>query len=183
PDVLAGWVPIRRADGISLYEDPQALPRAFVVGRVEVEPDPERVLERMRRVDLSTAAVVEEPLPESSTFGGGGQAMIARYEPERVTVRTASDAGGLLVLTDRWFPGWQATVDGRPAAILRTDYLYRGVVIPAGEHVVEFVYRPRSFLLGALGSVLGLLGVCLLAAGPRGERTRAFGGAAGGVRH
>jgi uncharacterized membrane protein YfhO len=55
-------------------------------------------------------------------------------------------------------------VDGRPAAILRTDYLYRGVVVPAGEHVVEFVYRPRSFLLGALGSVLGLLGVCLLAA-------------------
>jgi hypothetical protein len=163
PDVLAGWVPVRHGDGVSLYEDPHALPRAFVVGRVEVEPDPERVLERMRNVDLAQVAVVEDPLPESSAFGGG-DATIERYEPDRVTVRTASDAGGLLVLTDRWFPGWHATVDGRPAAILRTDYLYRGVVVPAGEHVVEFVYRPRSFLLGTLGSVLGLLGVCLLAA-------------------
>jgi hypothetical protein len=170
PDVLARWVPIRHADGVSLYEDPQALPRAFIVGRVEVETDPDRVLTRMRSVDLSRTAVVEEPVPASSTFGGG-HATIARYEPDRVTVRTASDTGGLLVLTDRWFPGWQATLDGRPAAILRTDYLYRGVVIPAGEHVVEFVYRPRSFLLGALGSVLGLLGVCLLAAGRGGERT------------
>ena len=164
PIVLADWVPIRHADGVSLYEDPQALPRAFIVGRVEVETDPDRVLERMRSLDLSRVAVVEEPLPESSTFGDG-RATIVRYDRDRVTVRTASPAGGLLVLTDRWFPGWQATVDGRPAAILRTDYLYRGVVVAAGEHVVEFVYRPRSFLLGTFGSVLGLLCVCLLAAG------------------
>jgi hypothetical protein len=158
-------VPVRHADGVSLYEDPHALPRAFVVGRVEVEPDPERVLERMRSVDLSQVAVVEEPLPESSTFGDG-RATIVRYEPNRVVVRTTSDARGLLVLTDRWFPGWHATVDGRPAAILRTDFLYRGVVVPAGEHMVEFAYRPRAVLLGALGSALGLLGVLLLAARP-----------------
>src|SRR5262249_58298564 len=115
-----------------------------------------------------TVAVVEEPLPESSTFGGGGQATIVRYEPERVTVRTASDAGGLLVLTDRWFPGWQATVDGRPAAILRTDYLYRGVVIPAGRHRGGVVYRPRPLLLGPLGRGLRLRFVWILAAGRRG---------------
>jgi hypothetical protein len=169
PDVLGGWVPIRHSDGVSLYEDPEALPRAFIVRRVEVETDPDRVLERMRSLDLSRVAVVEEPLPESSSFGGG-RATIVRYEPDRVTVRTASDTSGLLVLTDRWFPGWQATVDGRPTTILRTDYLYRGVVVPEGEHVVEFVYRPRSFLLGTLGSVLGLLCVCLLAAGRGGWR-------------
>jgi hypothetical protein len=169
PEVLAGWRPLRHADGVSLYEDPNALPRAFVVGRVEVEPDAERVLERMRSVDLATTALVEEPLPEplaASDAREPGRATIVRYEPNRVAVRTASDAGGLLVLTDRWFRGWRVTVDGRPGTILRTDYLYRGVVVPAGEHVVEFVYQPRSFVLGALGSALGVLGVGLLAWGP-----------------
>jgi len=168
PDVLAAWSPVRHADGVSLYEDPGALPRAFVAGRVEVEPDPERVLERMRTTDLTRVAIVEEPLPGSAAFGEG-HATIEHYEPDRVTVRTSGETGGLLVLTDRWFPSWYATVDGQPARILRADYLYRGVALPAGEHVVEFVYRPRAFLLGALGSAFGVLAVGFLALG-RGRR-------------
>jgi hypothetical protein len=183
PEVLAGWRPLRHADGVSLYEDPHALPRAFVVGRVEVEPDPERVLERMRSADLAKIALVEEPLPEplaASDAQEPGHATIVLYEPNRVAVRTASDAGGLLVLTDRWFPGWRARVDGRPVAILRTDYLYRGVAVPAGEHVVEFIYHPRSFLLGGLGSALGVLGV-VLAWGPWRSRPSAAWGLASGA--
>ena len=79
-------------------------------------------------------------------------------------MRTAGDRPGLLVLSDAYYPGWRATVDGEAAPIYPTNVLFRGVPIPAGEHTVVFTYAPSGWLLGwglaAAGAVLlGGLGV------------------------
>ena len=68
--------------------------------------------------------------------------------PNRVTIRAVLDAPGYLVLADTWYPGWRATVDGRPAELLRANYAFRAVYLGAGEHTVEMVYRPASVLIG-----------------------------------
>ena len=60
---------------------------------------------------------------------------------------------GYLVLTDAYYPGWVATVDGQPANIERADILFRAVKIPAGQHRVEFRYQPQSFIIGAAISI------------------------------
>ena len=97
--------------------------------------------------------------------GGGGEAAVVPSEdPNRVTIDVAADGPTWLLLSDVWYPGWEARVDGVEAAIWRGDYLFRAVPVPAGEHVVEFSYRPRSFLVGmilALAAVLGLTGIGL----------------------
>ena len=64
------------------------------------------------------------------------------------------------LLTDAHYPGWEATLDGAPATIYAADGLFRGVFVPAGEHEVVFAFRPRSYRLGAIVSLLGL-GVAL----------------------
>ena len=66
----------------------------------------------------------------------------------------------MLVLTDVQFPGWKATVDGRPADIERVDYLLRGVMVPEGTHRVELRYEPLSWRLGWItsGVALALVG-------------------------
>jgi uncharacterized membrane protein YfhO len=70
---------------------------------------------------------------------------------------------GLLFVADAWYPGWLAKVDGKPAEILRTNLLYRGVALEPGRHEVTFEYAPRSWRMGLIVSgaaallLLGLL--------------------------
>ncbi len=77
----------------------------------------------------------------------------------------------MLVLSDNWYPGWKATVDGRDADVERVDYLFRGVRLGAGTHTVEFRYEPLSFRIGWIVSLIALLG--LVAAVALGARRRA----------
>ena len=77
-------------------------------------------------------------------------------EPERIIVETDAARPGLLVLTDTFYPGWRATVDGAPATLLRANYLFRAVHVPAGAHRVEFTYDPAPFRRGLLVSSLAL---------------------------
>ncbi len=73
-------------------------------------------------------------------------------------LRTRSSEGGVLVLTDTWYPGWRVQVDGKRVPLLRADYLIRAVEVPPGEHRVTFVFRPTSFYRG-LALTLGALAV------------------------
>src|SRR5205807_1500576 len=105
---------------------------------------------------------------------------VTRHRPHRVSVTTRAAAETFLVLGDVHYPGWEARLDGRPARLYRTDYALRGVVVPAGTHVVEFVFRPRSFYCGVVVSgaaVLTLLALGLLRR-RRGSETAARGPAA-----
>ena len=63
------------------------------------------------------------------------------------------------MLTDSWFPGWKATVDGHDVPIERVDYLIRGVPVPAGAHRVEFRYQPASWRAGWILSLLALIAI------------------------
>jgi uncharacterized membrane protein YfhO len=71
------------------------------------------------------------------------------------------DAPGLVLLTDTYYPGWKAYVDGERTELLEADYLFRGVAVPEGEHQIEFVYDPASFKIGVALSLSAI--VCMLA--------------------
>jgi hypothetical protein len=161
PEVLGAWRRIVARDGVSVYENPEVMPRAFVVPAVEVEPDEGRLLDRLPRVDLRAVALVEEDVREAIEGVPGGAATIVEYAPERVVVGASMPRGGLLVLTDQYAPGWRVRVDGEPARLVRADYLFRGVPLPPGRHSIELSYRPASFVIGAAGSLVAL-GVTLL---------------------
>ncbi|TMA34516.1 MAG: YfhO family protein, partial [Deltaproteobacteria bacterium] len=161
--------PLRRLedgdDDIRVYENAQALPRASYVPRVEVVADSRVLLDRLAagRDDPREVALVEAPLPS----GFAGEAVDHRpaavdfvtNDPERVVLRVHAPARGFLFLADQYFPGWQATVDGTPAPIVRANYAFRLVEIPGGASTVEFRYVPQSVRLGAVVSALTLIGV------------------------
>ena len=147
-----------------VYENPHALPRAFLVDRQVVARDGEAARARVTAPDfpLRTVAVTERRLPKLSVGEGAGsespgRARVAVYDEERVVIETRVARPALLVLTDSWFPGWKATVDGAERPIHRVDYLIRGVSVPAGARRVEFRYEPGSWTAGWITSCVALL--------------------------
>jgi hypothetical protein len=103
------------------------------------------------------AALSAEAAPEPAAADGIGEALVTRYEPTTVEITTQASGRRLLVLADAWYPGWTVSVDGEPAAVVRAYYALRAVPVPAGRHVVRFVYQPASLSIG-----LGVSGAALL---------------------
>ena len=99
-----------------------------------------------------------------------------RYDPERVVIDATARRPSALVLTDLHYPGWKATVDGRPADLRRVDWLLRATPLPAGRHRVELRYEPASWRIGWIVSLLALAGlVAVVALGLRARRRPAAG--------
>ncbi len=140
---------------LHVYDNPTALPHAYVAHQVEVVPDGQAALLRLTKSDYDPAqsTVVEGPLQGASPSGKGiSPADIRMYSSQRVVIDSDSPEDGVLVLTDSYYPGWRAFVDGKAAPIYHGNYLFRAVPVPAGKHTVEFVYYADSFKIGLLVS-------------------------------
>jgi hypothetical protein len=151
-----------------VYAHEAALPRVSVVGGQRVvrggeEAELDAVLDP--RFDGRREVVTSRPLPglRSGPAPAVGAARLTGYEPERVVVRARAWRVGALVLTDVFYPGWKAWVDGRRAPIRRVDYLLRAVALGPGEHTVEMRYEPASYRVGRAVSLLALAGLIALA--------------------
>ena len=146
--------------GLVRYRLADPLPRAYLVDRVEVEPDSVRVLNRFisGSEDPHRVAFVSEgpPLRGSGTRDAGR----IRWLPgnnHSVELDVDAPARSLLVLTDTWYPGWTASVDGRTVKIERVNWRFRGVYLEPGAHRVRFDFRPRRVVPAAAVSAMGLL--------------------------
>ena len=148
-----------------IYSNARAMPKLAVVGAARAVPDDASALHAVLApgFDGRREAIIGQPVAGLSG-GTPGTARLVRYAPEDVVARAQMTGTGLLVLDDLHFPGWKATVDGRPAPIVRVDYLLRAVRLGPGTHTVQMRYRPASWTLGwivslaALATLLGLAG-------------------------
>lgn len=144
-----------------LYELKRVVPRAYIVGEVVSERDFFKTLGWLssRQFDPMREVVLAETIPLRRDKEFKARAEIVRYRNQEVTIRAALDGAGVLVLADSYYPGWRAYVDGEEKEILRANLFFRAVPLSAGEHVVEFRYRPRSFTIGLAISLTTLCGV------------------------
>jgi hypothetical protein len=135
---------------VKIYENLDVLPRAFVVYDWQWAADVAESVAMMEsdEFDPRRVAVLVGDGPFPATGEGTGKVEVVSYEPESVVLRAESDVPGLLILTDSFYPGWEATIDGEPATIYAADGLFRGLFIPAGMHEVIFAYRPRWLYWG-----------------------------------
>jgi hypothetical protein len=96
-----------------------------------------------------------------------GTAHLTSFKPNRLRLQAAIRRPSFLVLSEVYYPGWEALVDGKPAPLLKADYVLRAVPLLPGEHSVELRFRSRTFLWGLAISALGLAGIACLFARPQ----------------
>ncbi len=160
-------LPVRvQADDYWVYENLDALPRAFVPRRVE-RLSGKHVLDRMASSDFDPrdlAFVDQVPgLPGNCR----GDVRLFDLSPTALKLEADMETDGLVVVSDMWDADWKATVDGNPVEILRTDSALRGLRTPAGKHTILMHYRPAAVRRGFLaslcaGSALAAWGVGLV---------------------
>ncbi|MDE2588453.1 MAG: YfhO family protein, partial [Patescibacteria group bacterium] len=142
---------------INIYENKDAYPRAYLVNKFHVADNgkAQDYLIQNPDFDLRGDVVLETQLPpeivnqlKSSVQSDSSKANIISYDTNKVIIHTTSDSSLLLILTDTYYPGWKALVDGKETPIYRADGLVRSVFVPSGNHDVEFLYMPESFVTG-----------------------------------
>ena len=141
-----------------VYENPRAFPRAWMVHETLVEASPDAVFRRLddSAVDFRRVAVLEARLPQ--LLGPAPQTdepvRFRSYEADRMTLDVDAASAGLLVLSEIYYPGWRATLNGKPAAIYKVDGALRGILVPPGTSRIALEYVPVTFYTGAVVSLL-----------------------------
>jgi hypothetical protein len=142
-----------------VYRKPGAFPRAWLVHRTITAPSQNSAFQLLDQQDLHTVAIVENAISNTAQPGNSGieSVRFRSWAPEKFTVDVNAVSNGLLVLSEMYYPGWRATVNGKPAEIHRVDGALRGIAVSPGSNRIEMEYAPASFRIGAGISVATLL--------------------------
>lgn len=172
----ASWRKVFENEHVRIYRNPAPYERAYFVPRVSVIADARVILAAIRQpgFDATRQALVEGGLSAQQTQrladDSPAQVRIERVSPNELRLHTQTTSERFLVLSEMWFPGWHAEIDGRELPIYRANYLFRGLVVPAGTHTIRMSYRPTSALVGASITGLALLGCGIALSGRRFQR-------------
>jgi hypothetical protein len=156
----------RGSSGVAVFQNPDVFNRAWAVHEIVSVGDVHQGLAflgdhvnelRTKAVVLGMPALKLAACPEAKDM-----VFVSKYAPSNVSISADMSCDGMVVLSDTYYPGWYASVDGRPAQIYEVDIALRGVAVPQGSHVVTFRYRPRSVYWGAGLTLAGVLGAAVL---------------------
>lgn len=166
-----GWTRALSSD-VKIYANQSVMPRAFVVHDAIAMPTTwdgtESALRWLadERFNPRQSAIVHgaPPLRSRGNDPNASSATITRYEATQIDIRVNAERDGYLVLTDAWYPGWRATLNGAETEVYRANGMFRAVRVPPGESVVSLRFAPTlwyaSWAAGALlwGGLLLVLG-------------------------
>jgi hypothetical protein len=154
----------KSGSGLKIYRNTDAFPRVWAVHKArkvreekDVEPtliDPSLDLRR------ETFLLVDPPRME--TCQEGDDVRLIRHSAGHVTIEADMGCKGMVILGDSYFPGWGATVDGKPAGIYEAYTAVRGVMVDKGKHLIEMRYRPASVFAGFAMTLVGIFGAVML---------------------
>ncbi|MGI9165178.1 MAG: YfhO family protein [Pyrinomonadaceae bacterium] len=163
---MTRWESVYARDGVEIIRNQRALPRVWLVADVEAV-DGEEALRRIsgesehpfdpKRTALLEVAPNELPRLPGGPISPDSSARLLEEEPNRLLIQTRSPTSAVLVISEVIYPGWVATVDGQATQIHTTNFILRGVAVPAGEHRVELRYTAPTARNGAFISLLTLI--------------------------
>ena len=162
---------IFKEGSVAVFESKSALARLFAVPQTGIQVIPEATAQMARiknsQFNPEETVLFSEPLPELSTERSGDSRFtcdieLIQREPNSYVFRTRSSSRSVLVLSQIYYPGWKATIDGNEVAVYPVDYALTGILAPEGEHAIRFFFQPGSFRIGAMLSLISLFAAAVL---------------------
>lgn len=148
--------------------NPNALGNAWFVENIQWADNADEEINALTDFSPATTAVIDkrfEPaLKDKQTAKDSiSYIQLTRYLPNELHYKAASATGGLGVFSEIYYPhGWKATIDGEEAPIIRTNYVLRGLYIPAGEHEIVMTFKPTSVQVTQICAYIGYMLLLLL---------------------
>lgn len=164
---LPGFRQVFRGQQGMVFENTNVLPKAFFVDSVITAKSPKQAFDYLMpdRTNFAQTAIVETSSSISTAPDSASNVEVAYYTGPKITLKTNRTKPGFLVLSEIYYPaGWKAKLDGKNIPIYKTDYLLRGMQLPAGEHTLELRFEPQSYTIGITLAWISLL-IQLLIAG------------------
>jgi len=160
--------PLGLFNGFQLYRNRSVQPRAFFVPQAVAASDEKaESLFVAGAVDLRRQVLLADTIFTGTATDTTGTAAISIIElsGERLVVDAETPADGWIFLSDTYYPGWRAELDGRPVQIHRANICGRAIAVGAGKHKIEFIFRSKTYLIGSRISLLALvlIGIGLIA--------------------
>lgn len=153
-------------------ENPYTFGNAWFIDKIQYVNNANEEIDAIGQVDLQQTAIVDSKFKEALKGVNEGYKdslstiRLTSYEPNQLVYETSSPQDGIVVFSEIYYPGWTATIDGKPADIARADYILRAMNVPAGKHTIEMRFDPQSLHITegiAYGAMaLLLVGVIIL---------------------
>ena len=158
PAAAADPNPVYHDSNWKVYQAPNAFSRAWIVHKSVLASTQEAAFHQLDQQDLHTTAILETspPRPLETAKVDIESVRFSSWAPESFTANATAASDGLLVLSEMYYPGWRATVNGKSAQIYRVDGALRGIAVSPGSNRIEIEYAPSSFRLGAVISLISL---------------------------
>ena len=147
---------VLRTKDAYVYENPRALPRVMLATEWR-KADFDAMIRDGGWPDVDprrTVLLENAPAGAPEAAAAAGTVRILRYQNTDIAVEADAPGGGFVVLNDVWHPWWRATVDDKPAEILKANVLFRAVVVPPGKHVVRFTFHPFAGAFAELSAMV-----------------------------
>jgi hypothetical protein len=144
----------------ALFDFTGALPRAKLYANWQVNTNDQSVLQTLADLNFDPAKTVlistpQTGLPAVATNENSGTVEFKSYSPKHIVFAANAPAPSVLLLNDKYDPDWRVTVDGKPAELLRCNFIMRGVYLPAGQHTVEFQFSlPNKMLYVTFAAIV-----------------------------
>jgi len=138
-------------DESGVLRNDSALGNAWLVNSVKKVNSADQELEQTCAIDPSSTAVVDESrfTLSANTYNNSGEITLEEYRPNYLKYRFQNPENTLAVFSEIYYPkGWNATIDGEPADIIRVNYILRALEISGGSHTIEFRFEPQSYQIG-----------------------------------
>ena len=128
--------------------NPYAIGNAWFVNEIQTVDNANEEIDALHHIDPAVTAVVDKKfaavIGDAAAPDSTAAVVLTDYEPNALKYRASSRNGGAVVFSEIFYPGWEATIDGKSVEHGRADYVLRAMHVPAGEHVIEFVFDPKS---------------------------------------